>query len=163
MRWRQRRLTAVCLSFDVSQSMKYNLVLIAVLSLAVTGQAKEQLWPMWRVSTSDATYDVDAPESVASKTPSWTPSKAECPLSLTDAIHKAVAWIEKQPAKFDEINIVKIELNRFLVFNSKGECGDKWYYRIDYALVSNGKNQSQPSFAILLDGTIVPPKVTRDK
>ncbi len=150
--------------------MRRILICIATASLILVGdvRAEEDNWPMWRKSVNGVTYEFSTPESIAQKIPSWTPGKDDAPLSISQAATKALDWIRKQPGKYDEICINSLEAFRFQIWtpqkNGRISLCDKWYYRVDYYLVANGKmtGSTPSSVAVLMDGTVIPPKVVKD-
>lgn len=101
-----------------------------------------------------AVYDFSISEARLGQQPAWKPEKQPVPLTIDKALQLAHAWIEQQSwsKRFEDFNKVTLE--------NQESC---WYYSIYFDL-HNQHASLHPTFVmILLDGSVVEPKMKHQK
>ena len=94
------------------------------------------------------------------KTPEWDGNSDTLPLKLSEAIAIGQKWLKKAYPKLDDFQIREISISR--VGNS--EIKDRWYYSFDFQAVVGCRTLFGSPFIvkILMDGSVVEPKITKD-
>jgi hypothetical protein len=94
------------------------------------------------------------------KSPEWDGKSDTPPLNIAEAISIGQKWLKKENPKLDVFQIREISISR--VGNS--EIKDRWYYSLDFQAVVGGRTLYGSPFnaVILMDGTIVKPRILRD-
>lgn len=89
------------------------------------------------------------------KTPAWNPSKGDPPLSFAELVTAAMAWAKERYKRYDSVTIREITLVEY----GCSRMQDRWYYRVDFSPVMDGKRLWGSGYfaAVLMDGTVVGP------
>jgi hypothetical protein len=93
--------------------------------------------------------------AAVAKTPTWTPTKGEPPLSVSKAAAVALAWAKVRYKRYDSVEITELSLKEF----SCSSVSDRWYYQVEFAPIMDGNRLfgSGNWAAVLMDGTVVGP------
>lgn len=134
------------------------LAILFVLALGVApafaGSCED--FPIYSVRDMDGTqHAIVVSGKKIENTPSWTPGSGEPPLSLSDAISKALAWAKKTYTRFDNVLIEDIEVRRYGCSSQ-----NRWYYLVAFAPVIEGGSVRGIGYfaAVLMDGTVIGPQ-----
>ena len=136
-------------------------LILATLLLATTAQSLARTSPQGIVPLHAASYgesvrEYSIIESQAEKLAKWDPAQTAAPLTTSQAITKARAWLKVRHPKFDgfeptEISLRRVSYSRFTAL---------WYYTIRFdGLVGQTRSYvPEMEAVVLMDGTVVEPK-----
>jgi TonB family protein len=93
----------------------------------------------------------------------WNPRSGPPPLSIVDAIKAGETWLAQKSPDVKTFELASAALQRTQPYSG---LGDRWFYRLDYDPVVAGRRLPGGSnfiVVVLLDGTVVEPRVDRPK
>lgn len=101
-----------------------------------------------------AVYSFNISQARLDSQPSWKPGKQPVPLTIDKALQVAQAWIDKQSwsKRFEDFNKITLE--------NQESC---WYYSVYFDLHNQHASLHPTSVMILLDGSVVEPKIKHQK
>lgn len=113
-------------------------------------------------NTGKKKFQFEIPSTRLQATPTWVPESEALPLSPNEAIRIGTPYAREQRPRFDACVCIRIAIMSITHHSTKS---GHWFYHLEFVPVMDDRtyNSDRIPVVLLLDGTVVEPKVTESE